>query len=620
MLQRDIVRIECHKFLARISSFTTPSNAKLKAFISYAWPQDPLSRDQLQGQLLDLVDDLSHAGINTLLDIMQLQPGSDVKQFMESEIRDSNTVLWIGTPDLKARVKFDEKGNPTTNAAVEFEHICRKSSITLFPPSTASSIGWSIQALWFRGNSVSDAFPEHQLSVTLHNYTNNTNYYTILPQLVASFIGIADNPQFTHAYAEYCNNVELWEASFTPVAIHSRLELDKLEALSHHEASEMKLKELLANVPESYIKAQVDADEAKTQVLLSSLVHLKQVSLSPGSPHAQSLEYYVPLELGTQQDTKPEDRLKALDTFMSFLFTSDLSISSVGLLPSSPVMLLHGAAGSGKSLFARYLECYLWRQWNNEQLSQKTIIPVFVSLPLLFSLPSSRQASATNEPHQVKDLAGEALTAMGFTGSEFLKLSTTVQLLFILDGLDEVALDTLPPKEFLNQTHLSSWIGSNSKVVVTCRTQHIPILESKIGQSIDQYFSTSSPPITFHLMPFNTSQITQFLTIYSQSLETRHNSTVQWTAQEYDKHINNIRGLPSLVQNPFLLKLVVKILPELSKRKVYISCLFIDKLQENNYFISKIKLQLHRIIFQSTVHTSTESFQISSSTVNLGNE
>lgn len=183
-------------FSATISynkSFGFSNTNTTKAFISYAWPQDITARNHLQHQLLQLVEDLSHAGIRTLLDIMQLHPGSDVKKFMEVEIENSDTILWIGTPDLKSRIKFNQDGMPETNAAIEFCHIKSKLNTTpnrthQLQTSTSSlttslppRIPCTVQSLLFRGNSPRE-FPENFEGLhLLHDFTKPSNYYVQLP-------------------------------------------------------------------------------------------------------------------------------------------------------------------------------------------------------------------------------------------------------------------------------------------------------------------------------------------------------------------------------------------------------------------------------------------------------
>jgi hypothetical protein len=70
------------------------------------------------------------------------------------------------------------------------------------------------------------------------------------------------------------------------------------------------------------------------------------------------------------------------------------------------VFLLHGNAGSGKSLFGRWLESYLWNLFI--QGDDECIIPIFVSLASL-KYPS-------------RNIIEESLTSHGFTQKQINKL------------------------------------------------------------------------------------------------------------------------------------------------------------------------------------------------------
>jgi hypothetical protein len=188
------------------------------------------------------------------------------------------------------------------------------------------------------------------------------------------------------------------------------------------------------------------------------------------------------------------------------------------------------------------------------------VIPIFISLPQFSTSLSTG-----------RDLVADALLSFLFTSDEINSLQQNRHLLFIMDGLDEVAIDSLPKHNFLAQTQLTKWMDKNrSKMVLMCRTQHLPILESKVGVSL--HFLLTTPTAandetleSCHLMPFSSFQIKQFLEGYSQSNE---DQSSDWTSQEYAQLIDNIQGLSSLIQTPFLLKLIVKILPQLINTKV----------------------------------------------------
>ncbi len=548
LLQRDIIRVECHKFLRHIRSLAPPSvTGTIEAFISYVWGTS--NRQELQARLLDIVDDLSNANIEVLLDIMQLHPGSDVKRFMEDKIKSSNTVLWIGTPDLKSRITFTDDGKPSTNAAIEFCHIRDKDAA--ISGGTLTSPHWSIQALWFYGKTPSDAFPDkHGLNSVPHDFTRARDYYIRLPLLVASIFGILNSSPFDQEYEAYLQTIKQYEVGFSTSSIESRLQEEKSQASKKRHETELRIESLINNMPDSYLQQQRQTHDAQKQALLSRLSQIKHDSLSPDTPHAQALEYYVPLKGGPHPDSEPPQYFDAI-TNISYFIESDTSSSSV----------IFGAAGSGKSLFARFLERNLWDQWQGKEVNE--VVPIFISLPYFSS-------SITSPADDKCPLIDHVLQNLGFALSDIESLRSTFRFLFVLDGLDEVSLDVLPKESFLLRSGLSNWLntGRSNKVIALCRTQQISILEDKLDTSILRYFADPAPATpslvvnNFYLMPFDGSQISQFLSGYSQSMESR--LYANWSPTAYEQQIQNISGLSALVQNPFLLKLIVKILPNLS--------------------------------------------------------
>lgn len=621
LLQYDVIKVKCLHLISHIPSFAHNNNtsSNITAFISYAWPQDIPERNKLQQQLLRIVDDLNHAGITVLLDIVKLQPGTDVKVFMEREIANCHCVLWIGTPDLKDRIKFKDDGTPSTNVAVEFCHIKNKAATSYSSLSSSSSPlqlshnfapPFTVQALHFLGQS-SDAFPDRfgDLDTTFHDFTNPRDYYIKLPLLVASIYGIINHSnnnktplqslssssassRFWVAYDKYSKEVQQWEQSFSLIALKTRLQQEKEEAANKQKEAEARLQSLISKIPATYLQDQQDAEHIKTQQLLSSLAEIKHNSLLSDSPHSQSLEYYIPLRGEPQPDSQPADQFEAFDEIVTFLASANTT------------MILFGSSGAGKSLFARFVEKSLWNSWDggnnamqvsgtlgNDNTQGSIRIPIFISLPHYFS--SSIITDNTNTT--TKHLIELALRNLNFTeGSDILILKSKVQFLFILDGFDEVSLDLLPHNNFLTATHISEWLDvttSNHKVMVMCRTQQVTIIETKIGMSIQQYLShttpipssSSSAPApapsllqSFYLMPFNTTQIRLFLEGFSRSPEARL-SNPDWTARDYEHHINNIQGLASLVQTPFLLKLVASILPQLASNRSEVIEIFNEK-------------------------------------------
>ncbi|HQS93312.1 MAG TPA: FxSxx-COOH system tetratricopeptide repeat protein [Alphaproteobacteria bacterium] len=98
-----------------LRSFSS-TGVSIKAFISYAWPKKP-EEESIQGFLLTLVDHLKRAGVQGLLDLLELTPGAPIEKFMEAGIEESQVVFVVGTDTYYERT-FQE-----TNVRFEFERI-----------------------------------------------------------------------------------------------------------------------------------------------------------------------------------------------------------------------------------------------------------------------------------------------------------------------------------------------------------------------------------------------------------------------------------------------------------------------------------------------------------------
>jgi hypothetical protein len=97
-----------------------------QVFISYAWSAAHEGLARLQTSLLHIVKDLKWAGIQVLLDILNLKINSDINKFMIDGVESSDSILWSGTPKLKLRISFTPDGKPSNPATFEFDLILSK--------------------------------------------------------------------------------------------------------------------------------------------------------------------------------------------------------------------------------------------------------------------------------------------------------------------------------------------------------------------------------------------------------------------------------------------------------------------------------------------------------------
>ncbi|CAL6041893.1 Pentapeptide_repeats-containing protein [Hexamita inflata] len=211
-------------------------------------------------------------------------------------------------------------------------------------------------------------------------------------------------------------------------------------------------------------------------------------------------------------------------------------------------VLIQGGAGTGKTIYCKHLL--------QKTLEQKQLVPVYINLPQLLNFE--------------KFMVEETLNLIGLQTNEIQQLQMSkTQILFIVDGFDEVR----SYKCLYTTNNLLNW---NCKVIFTCRTSHIA------GNSnYYKYFisSTFDKIISFReiiLVHFDDNQINDYLKRIQKQLNTEQ--SWEW----YKHQIDNIPGLKSLIQNPFILSMMVVVIPQLNNK-------FVQNLQ---------KLDLYEIFVQ----------------------
>jgi hypothetical protein len=346
LLQQDVVRPIMLQFLSEIVHMDLiASNYRQftrKAFISYAWPPEGPERSHLQNQLIQLVQDMKEAHIDVTLDILSLRVGTNISEFMHNGISMSDAVLWIGSPVLKARIKFKDDGvtpdNPATEEFVYIQAKAKSRNNFLFP-------------LWFAGDKVENAYPCN-LATKCTDFRNERKYLRHLPFLIATILNVASLPSFSHKYAQYLSKTRALESTFTDTAISKRLEKSKEEFEQQQSLTEIQLQQLVSKMPVLYQDQQAAADEAQLKGLNSRMKLMRTNSLSPDTPHARELALHVPLKGGKKPDAPPSEQFDVLKKVQDFVSSND---------ESRRVLLILGTAGSGKSLYARLIEKRLWR-------------------------------------------------------------------------------------------------------------------------------------------------------------------------------------------------------------------------------------------------------------------
>ncbi len=214
------------------------------------------------------------------------------------------------------------------------------------------------------------------------------------------------------------------------------------------------------------------------------------------------------------------------------------------------VLLLLGRGGSGKSTFGHFLEQAFWKNYQGDQ----SYLPVFISLTTAKRL----------DAHLIPD----QLQSMGFTPTQIqtLKGNSQRRFVFILDGYDEINSHT----NLYQKAALGEWPGA--RLIISSRPEHLNMT--------GRYRLEFAPAGDAHgrqveerwMAPFTPEQRADYLARYveqgQQQAQAGGRVWEGWqTSQEYLDRMKNFQGLEGLIGNPYMLKIVVEVLPEMDRER-----------------------------------------------------
>ncbi len=200
-------------------------------------------------------------------------------------------------------------------------------------------------------------------------------------------------------------------------------------------------------------------------------------------------------------------------------------------------LLLLGEAGSGKSTFNRHLAVSLWEAYTQADMIEDMPIPVFIEL-------SSLSWSSQN-------LVEAFFEIQGFSKEQIKELQSKHQFVLILDGFDEIEHRQ---QIFYKDNELDDW--RDAKIIISSRPEYL-------GPNYQYKFHPPGERSTlqeYRLASFSEETIKRYIDHYSET----HPHAV-WSADRYKKALDE-PSLKELVSNPFLLKITLSVLPELSQR------------------------------------------------------
>ncbi|ETO09924.1 NB-ARC domain-containing protein, partial [Reticulomyxa filosa] len=267
---------------------------------------------------------------------------------------------------------------------------------------------------------------------------------------------------------------------------------------------------------------------------------------------SQALETYIPLQANKYPYTDGDNHEKQ-NTFnchqhvITFLNEEEEKNEQ----KENKVMIIQGKSGSGKSIFCRYLEKTLW---NNYASDSKKAIPVYISFTKFYN--------KQNE----KDIILQALQGRHINKESMDAIREKVPFVFIMDGFDEI-FDVYSQNHnenesyFYDRFNLNQW---NAKVIVTCRSSALKEEDIKtclIGNNNQNHISM------MYLWPFTKIQMRDYIDKFA-AMKTNNNNNSNnnnWTSQQYEETLNNYPNLQKMVEEPFLLRLILDVLPLLQK-------------------------------------------------------
>ena len=252
----------------------------------------------------------------------------------------------------------------------------------------------------------------------------------------------------------------------------------------------------------------------------------------------EELRCYVPLngDIVRRSDIHSDSEKAAL-TFIS--------------APAQSVMVVFAESGGGKTMFLKHMWRVLVRQYHADA-SGAVSVPIFISL-------------ASIAARSVKTVISDALALRGICDSDVKQMEVEgKQIVFLLDGYDELSAEV----KIIHDNGIGrKW--SNVKVIISCRED---VLKSG---SLDCFAPTKDchPQLhvvtEWHFHAFSSDQVDLYLELFVDSLKSSSVNDLKegWeTWQIYRKAIERNNALRTLMTTPFMVRMVVDVLPSIADR------------------------------------------------------
>ncbi|KAF9274730.1 hypothetical protein BGZ88_002831, partial [Linnemannia elongata] len=283
-------------------------------------------------------------------------------------------------------------------------------------------------------------------------------------------------------------------------------------------------------------------------------LHLQRFQHERCQEYNNSTAIYIE-PLSKESLHSPEDNLAPLKSRVENFLAS-----------KNEVLLILGDSGAGKSTFNQRLEGELWNRYQPGDP-----IPLFVDLKTVNKLED--------------DLIRQKLTADNLFSSEQIEeLKRSRQFILICDGYDEChKWCNLHTINRFNRPR--QWMA---KMVITCRTQYlIPDYRTYIAPQPDSIQRPREIIQCYEeavILPFKADQIEDYIKLHREDPDTQvvFGAEEVWSTEEYMRQLTNVMDL---VKNPFMLNLVLDVLPRVSKNGRDLSTINMTRVELYDEFV-----------------------------------
>jgi len=365
---------------------------------------------------------------------------------------------------------------------------------------------------------------------------------------------------------------------------------DSEQQTRNHEEGKSKLTAILTNHPEVSnrgesapvvdISAESNLDSTKTK-LTGKLSMLKQEAQEAIDKLRKSFDGYMNFDiLSLYIKPRAFEDIKKVDAITSIWhFIRDTRSIS---------LLVIGDPGTGKSTLGQYICHNLWQKYREEKF-----IPLYIHLSTI----------KKNKRHN--SLLEEYFKKQGIDRKVWIYLKE-IPFIVILDDYDAIT----PACNLYRLNEWNKW--GRIKMITICRPEAIL---TYTGHNFHEFFYANDDTTgqyfkELRLLPFDQNQINDYLCKYVKQLASRcSNLDSKWyDLESYLEMLKIIPNLKQLATNPFILSMIVKILPSIAKEYAHTSNeIMLTRKDIFDHFIKKwFENQIEHEYIRSNISQITE--------------